>query len=100
MAKAMGMAKVKEKDLAEFQRPVRMQGQGAGAGKGTRQQAEGSKQKRERASAKGGTRRRGRAHLPNPELDDLNWRFLIERLSMLDQSNHWENLSGWEAHPP
>jgi hypothetical protein len=78
------MAKAREKDLAETQRLVTMQGQEAGTGKSRRQQAEGRKQKGGRARAKGGTRRQGRAHPPNLELDDLNCRFLIERLSKLD----------------
>jgi hypothetical protein len=84
MGRERGKAKVKKKELVETQRLVRMRGQEAGAGKSRRQQAEGSKQKGKRASAKRGTRRRGRAHLPDPELDDLICRFLIERLSKLD----------------
>jgi hypothetical protein len=32
------------------------------------------------------TRRRGPAHLPNPEPDNLSRRFLIERLSRLESS--------------
>ena len=76
---AKGMARAKEKELAESQPLVTMQGQEAGAEKGRRQQAEGSKQK-----GKHGGTRRGRARLPNLELDDLNCRFLIERLSKLE----------------
>jgi len=81
---AKGMARATEKVLAESQPLVTMQGQEVGAGKGRRQRAEGREQKGGRASAKGGTKRRGRAHLPNLELDDLNCRLLIERLSKLD----------------
>jgi hypothetical protein len=84
MAKEKGTAKVKgqEKESAECQRPVRMQGQGAV--KDRKQKAEGRKQKGGRATAKGGTRQRGQAHLPNLELDDSNSRAPIERLSKLD----------------
>jgi hypothetical protein len=84
MGRGMAKPKVKVKELAETQPPVRMQAQEAEAGKSRRRRAEGSKRKGKRATAKGGTRRRGRAHLPNPELDDLNCRFLIEWLSKLD----------------
>jgi hypothetical protein len=84
MEMGRGRAKAREKELAESQRLVRMPGTEPAAAKGRRQQAGGRKQKGGRARAKDGTRRQGRAHLPKLELDDLNCRFLIERLSKLD----------------
>jgi hypothetical protein len=84
------MAKVKERVTAkvteslESQWLVKTQALDAGALIDRRQRTECRKQKGGRARARREARRRGQAHLPHLELDDLNCQSLIERLSKLD----------------
>ena len=84
MAKGRGTVTAKVTESLESQRLVKMQGPEAGAITDRRQRAEGRKQKGGRARARREARRRGQAHLPHLELDDLNCQSLIERLSKLD----------------
>jgi hypothetical protein len=81
---ATEMATGKARDWVATQRPAKKQELQAGAQGDRRQKKEDSRQR-----MRGEKKERGQAHLPNPELGNLNGYFLIEGLSSFELLRHW-----------